>query len=176
MTAWNQIVKTALLGTSRADLPSFSSGISDAASIGDAALGKLLNQIPRQEEAAALLSIAGAMALHSQTGWQPPHGSIPPAAATNPAELPLCPNSISSQPERGHQIVEQTWKSNNGLVRHQLIKILATNLSMADEPFLEIALDDRNHLVRRTASDLLARLPQSRLSQHMTQFAANVLF
>jgi hypothetical protein len=269
MTVWNKVVKTALLGTNRANLPTFAS---------DIPLGKLLNQIPQEEDASALLSIAGAMALHSQTGWQPPHAPLPPTAATQPAELPLCPSHISgqlnsllegsqtallpelfealaqskhrvadtvlpnllqkgaksvilrpyilkiigrrgrwlaeqnrnwhyasprieswaglldewqtavpikrqallrqlrtSQPERGRQILEQTWKSNNGLVRHQLIKILAINLSMTDEPFLEIALDDRNHLVRRTASDLLARLPNSRLCQRMVKYTTNIL-
>ena len=46
---------------------------------------------------------------------------------------------------------------------------------MADEPFLETALDDRNHLVRRAAADLLARLPQSRLGQRMRQHVAGIL-
>ena len=80
-----------------------------------------------------------------------------------------------TQPERGRQILEHTWKSSNDLARNQLIKVLDTNLNLADEPFLEAALDDRNHLVRRAAADLLARLPQSRLGQRMIEHVAGVL-
>lgn len=79
------------------------------------------------------------------------------------------------QPERGRQILAHTWKSGQGLLRHQLIKLLDINLSIADEPFLETALDDRNHLVRRAAADLLARLPQSRLGQRMKQHVSGML-
>ena len=80
-----------------------------------------------------------------------------------------------TEPERGRHILEQTWKSNNDLTRNQLIKLLDINLSLADEPFLELALDDRNHLVRRAAADLLARLPQSRLAKRMCQHVTGIL-
>jgi hypothetical protein len=42
-------------------------------------------------------------------------------------------------------------------------------LSIADEPFLEAALDDRSKEVRRVAADLLASLPDSRLCQRMVE-------
>jgi hypothetical protein len=81
----------------------------------------------------------------------------------------------TTHPERGRQILEQSWRTNNSLVRHQIIKILDVNLTLADEPFLEAALDDRSHLVRQAAADLLARLPDSRLAQRMVQHLAGVL-
>ena len=268
MTAWNEMVKTALLGTDRAELPTTPA---------TTPLNQLINQIPRQDDANALLAIAGAVALHTQTGWQPAQGAPLPATPHLPSQ-PACPNTIASQldvllegtgatllpeilaalaqtghrasdallpnlldkgaklaklrpfilqvlgwqgrwlasqnpewgyaslemeswaglltewqtaipakrqallhqlrltqPDRGRQILEHTWKSNNDLVRNQLIKILDINLSLVDEPFLETALDDRNHLVRRTAADLLARLPTSRLAQRMIHHVADVL-
>ncbi|MBD0269110.1 MAG: hypothetical protein ICV77_12555, partial [Cyanobacteria bacterium Co-bin8] len=42
-------------------------------------------------------------------------------------------------------------------------------LSLADEPFLEEALTDRSKEVRRTAADLLASLPKSRLCRRLVE-------
>ncbi|WP_420631636.1 DUF5691 domain-containing protein [Candidatus Leptofilum sp.] len=268
MSSWHETVKTALLGTDRAELPVQSS---------QGALGQFVAQLPGQDAAATLLTVAGAMALHQQTGWQP-HQAAPPSPTPTQPDLPLCPPALAHQiealltssnasllpemlaafaqtghrlpehllpillekgnklwrirpsilqvigkrgrwlagqnptwqyaspeidhwmgllkawqtavppkrqallrqirtihPERGRQILEHTWKSHNGMVRHQILKILDINLSLADEPFLEAALDDRNHLVRRAASDLLAKLPTSRLSQRMQQHVAGIL-
>ena len=47
--------------------------------------------------------------------------------------------------------------------------VLATHLSMADEPFLEKALDDRAQGVRQLAAELLRQLPDSGLCQRMAQ-------
>ncbi|MCB8980247.1 MAG: hypothetical protein H6657_22780 [Ardenticatenaceae bacterium] len=80
-----------------------------------------------------------------------------------------------TEPERGRTLLEHTWKSETDQSRHHLIKILEVNLSQADEPFLEAALDDRTHYVRQTAADVLACLPTSRLSRRMTEHAANLL-
>lgn len=80
-----------------------------------------------------------------------------------------------TQPERGRQLLEHTWKSSSDALRTQFIKLLDINLTMADEPFLETALDDRNHLVRRAAADLLARLPESRLAQRVAQNLSGIL-
>ncbi|MEZ4592287.1 MAG: DUF5691 domain-containing protein [Chloroflexota bacterium] len=268
MTAWNDTIKTALLGTNRAELPSLPQ---------HNALGQLLAQLPPQEDAASLLTIAGTVALHQQTGWQPQHQ--PPTTATPiQPDLPVCPPPIAHQldqllegtisillpemlealaqtghrvpefllpsllekgkklsqyrtavlavlgnrgrwlaaqnpewqyaspeldhwlgllrvwetavppkrhdllrqlrathPKLGRQLLAHTWKNNSGLVRHQALKTLDINLSLDDEPFLEAALDDRTHLVRQAAADLLAKLPQSRLAQRMTQHVAGVL-
>ena len=46
---------------------------------------------------------------------------------------------------------------------------------MADEPFLERALDDRDALTRHKAADLLAALPDSRLVGRITAAAGDIL-
>ncbi len=78
-------------------------------------------------------------------------------------------------PEQGRQLLESTWKTEPPPNRLNLMKSLDVGLSMADEPFLEIALDDRTSTVRRKAADLLAQLPQSRLCQRMIQHTATLL-
>ncbi|MFQ5419335.1 MAG: DUF5691 domain-containing protein [Anaerolineae bacterium] len=70
-------------------------------------------------------------------------------------------------PDKGRQLLETTWRNETNMIRSQLIKLLQINISMADEPFLERALDDRNHLVRIKAAELLTHLPQSRLCRRM---------
>ncbi|NJN47620.1 MAG: hypothetical protein HC808_15350 [Candidatus Competibacteraceae bacterium] len=49
------------------------------------------------------------------------------------------------------------------------------HLDMTDEPFLEQALDDRSKEVRRTAAELLAQLPDSRLVQRLSECAVQLL-
>jgi hypothetical protein len=70
-------------------------------------------------------------------------------------------------PERGRQLLERSWKSETASLRNTFIKVLEIGLSMADEPFLETALDDRDASVRRRAVELLTRLPESRLCRRM---------
>ena len=68
----------------------------------------------------------------------------------------------------GRSLVAATWKSTNDGDRFRAIKLFGNGLSMEDEPFLEMALDDRSYLIRKEAISLLAHLPQSRLCQRMT--------
>ena len=49
------------------------------------------------------------------------------------------------------------------------LSVLADGLSLADEPLLEAALDDRAAEVRSRAAHLLARLPGSALGQRMAE-------
>lgn len=72
-----------------------------------------------------------------------------------------------SEPERARKLLEATWAAENARTREEFLGCLQLNLSMADEPFLEQALDDRSKQVRRTALDLLACLPHSRFCQRM---------
>jgi hypothetical protein len=70
-------------------------------------------------------------------------------------------------PAPGRQLLESTWKSEPDVSRRDLIRSLEMGLTLADEPFLERALDDRDATVRRKATELLAALPDSRLGRRM---------
>lgn len=78
-------------------------------------------------------------------------------------------------PAMGRALLESSWKSETLATTVWMINAIATNLSTEDEPFLELALDDRNATVRRKAADLLACLPQSRLCERMTERAETLL-
>lgn len=69
------------------------------------------------------------------------------------------------------RLLDTQWRSVTDLTRHKLIQAMTVNISMEDEPFLEAALDDRNHLVRKNAAELLAHLPDSRFARRMRQHA-----
>jgi hypothetical protein len=81
----------------------------------------------------------------------------------------------ATRPEWGLALANTTWKTERPLARNKLVRTLEIGLSAADEPFLEAALDDRDLSIRRTASDLLAQIPNSRLMQRMTAYAPDVL-
>jgi hypothetical protein len=70
-------------------------------------------------------------------------------------------------PTWGRRLLESSWKHLPDSARHMLIEHLRQRLSMEDEPFLEMALDDRSQHVRRKAAELLAHLVDSRLAQRM---------
>jgi hypothetical protein len=72
-------------------------------------------------------------------------------------------------PARARELLAATWAEETPEDRAAFLSTLQTGLSRADEPFLEEALDDRRKEVRRTAADLLARLPESGLSQRMLE-------
>jgi hypothetical protein len=76
----------------------------------------------------------------------------------------------AENPGQGRALVENTWRGEDDQRRVLLIKELETGLSIADEPLLESALDDRSHLVRRKAAQLLSYLPQSRYCRRMINF------
>ena len=74
-------------------------------------------------------------------------------------------------PEKARSLVTATWASDPADERAAIVEALVEGLSMADEPFLEAALDDRGKTVRRAAAELLPRLPGSRLAQRMAERA-----
>lgn len=74
-----------------------------------------------------------------------------------------------SSPDRARELVASSWTSETPDDRASIVATYGINLDAADEPFLESALDDKRKEVRRTAADLLARLPSSRLSRRMLE-------
>jgi hypothetical protein len=74
-----------------------------------------------------------------------------------------------TDPSRARTLIESTWAQEPPEVRAAFMEILATRLSMEDEPFLETALDDKRKEVRSQAAALLSALPESRLSKRMLE-------
>ncbi len=78
-------------------------------------------------------------------------------------------------PEAARELLAVGWDKETPEDRAVFTRILADGLTMADEPFLEAALDDRRREVRQAAADLLTRLPESRLGTRMTERAGRLL-
>jgi hypothetical protein len=72
-----------------------------------------------------------------------------------------------SDPQLALQKLEAVWKQEPAKIRSDLIATLEVNLSMTDEEFLELALDDKGKDVRETAAKLLTKLPTSKLMERM---------
>jgi len=74
-------------------------------------------------------------------------------------------------PARALAMIESTWQSDGAADRQRFLDVLTEHRSMADEPFLEAALDDRSKGVRRQAANVLARIPGSRLRHRLSETA-----
>lgn len=81
----------------------------------------------------------------------------------------------ASSPAEARAKVESTWKTEPADTRAAFLSALLTGLTDEDIPFLEAALDDRSKEVRKTAVDLLARLPESPFVARMLERAKPVL-
>lgn len=79
-------------------------------------------------------------------------------------------------PALGRTLIESTWKQESPTDRNWILKSLRSGLSMDDEPFLETALDDRSHTVRKIAAELLSALPESRLARRLLALAEQVFY
>ena len=77
----------------------------------------------------------------------------------------------AAAPDRGRELVESTWDKESSDDRARFVAALGTGLTIADDPFLERALDDRRKEVREAALGLLRQLPGSSLGARMTQRA-----
>lgn len=105
-----------------------------------------------------------------------------PALVANPAEvwqtgshaarLTLLQHLRATNPQQAVAWLQTSWASEAPRQRSDFLAALETNLSMADEPFLEAALDDPNYAVRRRALEFLASLTESRHCQRQTERAA----
>ncbi len=76
-------------------------------------------------------------------------------------------SSRSKDPELGRSMLQQVWNNEPPEHRIRLIQCLKENLSVADQEFLERALDDKRKEVRTTAQALLLSLPDSLLELRM---------
>ena len=85
------------------------------------------------------------------------------------ARILLLKRLRTENPAEARERLAATWAAEGASERAAFLETLITGLSMEDEPFLEAALDDRGKEVRSSASDLLARLPESRLCQRMIE-------
>ncbi|MCB1777797.1 MAG: hypothetical protein KDI50_10205 [Candidatus Competibacteraceae bacterium] len=96
---------------------------------------------------------------------------------TGPFEerLALLRQLRGTRAERALELLTTTWKEEVVRQRKSFLQVLADGLSMVDEPFLETVLDDRSTEIARIAADLLARLPESRLTQRLTARALLLL-
>ena len=63
--------------------------------------------------------------------------------------------------------IESTWEEDDLKQRVEFLKMLATNLSLADEFFLERCLDDKRKDIRKEAANLLSKLEGSKLIERM---------
>lgn len=81
----------------------------------------------------------------------------------------------AADPAAARELLEGTWERETPEDRAEFAEALGVGLSMADEPFLERALDDRRREVRQSAANLLAGLPDSRLAGRMARRAAACL-
>ena len=68
-----------------------------------------------------------------------------------------------TKPSHAINLIEKVWENEGFMVRSALIKALKLSLTNNDEPFLEKAINDSRHEVRKHAASLLGCLPQSRL-------------
>lgn len=89
--------------------------------------------------------------------------------------LALLRHLRATRPNRALELLSATWGEERAKQRREFIEALAEHLSMADEPFLEAALDDRSVEVTCAAAELLARLPESRLAQRLTAQALRLM-
>lgn len=68
-------------------------------------------------------------------------------------------------PAQAREWLQETWTKDPPEEREAFLRSFATGLSLADEPSLEAALDDKRKPVRQAAVQLLASLPESQLSR-----------
>ncbi|REE95003.1 hypothetical protein DFJ69_0373 [Thermomonospora umbrina] len=78
-------------------------------------------------------------------------------------------------PAAAREALRATWASEPAPDRAAFVATLEHGLSPADETFLEEALNDRAKDVRRSAADLLARLPGSGYGRRMARRARECL-
>ncbi|HYE32151.1 MAG TPA: DUF5691 domain-containing protein [Methylomirabilota bacterium] len=80
-----------------------------------------------------------------------------------------------SDAKRAREWLISTWKSETPEDRALLLEAMGVQLSSEDEELLEEALADKRKEIRKAASKLLARLPESRFAKRMRERADELL-
>jgi len=78
-------------------------------------------------------------------------------------------------PGAARELIAADWDAAGPDERVMFVNVVAGGPSLADEPLLEAALDDRSAWVRKMAADVLAALPRSALAQRMAERAGRCL-
>jgi uncharacterized protein DUF5691 len=78
-------------------------------------------------------------------------------------------------PAAGRELIAGSWDAASPAERVMFVDAMAAGLSLADEPLLEAALDDRAEDVRGHAARMLTRLPGSALGRRMAERAVRCL-
>ncbi|MGC5249407.1 DUF5691 domain-containing protein [Gordonia sp. DT219] len=81
----------------------------------------------------------------------------------------------SRDPDAARKLLEAGWAGETGTDRELLLPVLSHTPSLADEAFLERALDDRRAKVRATAADILDHVDGSAHQQRLFDAAAALL-
>lgn len=81
----------------------------------------------------------------------------------------------AANPEQARTLLQAVWKSEPADERKTFLAQFEQGLTDADEPFLEMCLDDRSKDVRGIAADLLAKLPNSAFVGRMQARAEKLL-
>ena len=124
-----------------------------------------------RDAVAAVIDRRGSWLMALNPRWQFAAVDTPAAetwATGNPEQraASLC-KLRTIDPAAALTLLQSTWKDDPADERAAIVAILATHLTLADETFLEAALDDRSKQVRIAAADLLSRLDGSAHVQRM---------
>jgi hypothetical protein len=97
----------------------------------------------------------------------PDHASESWQTGSRDARAVLLRELRDRDPAAGRELLASTWKQERADDRATFLEVLETGLGREDEPFLEAALDDRSQTVRKSAVEVLSRLPGSAYQQRM---------
>jgi Family of unknown function (DUF5691)/SWIM zinc finger len=128
---------------------------------------------------AALARVAGRRGgwlAERRADWRWLLDEAPPADAADPAawatgtageRLAYLARLRAADPGGARDLLAASWAAESPEDRVRFLATFETGLSLADDAFLDAALDDRRREVREAALYLLRRLPGARLGRHM---------
>jgi hypothetical protein len=96
-------------------------------------------------------------------------GTVDWETATVDTRVSIIRFTRKQDPGRAIERMSLNWRKETSSTKLQLLKELDTGLSIADETFLESALDDKSVEVRQAAALLLARIPDSSFADQALQ-------